>query len=385
MIARTAGNPVDRVSVYIAAGLISGCGALMFNVMPVFVGGLSRSFGYDEARLGDMVALFNLGFTIASITAAFWVRRFGWRLLAALGVAMAAAGLAVMAAATGFAALAALMVVVGLAMGGLYALTLAILGDSDNPDRAFGLKLGLETLPGALLLFLLPAYVLPRYGFAGVALAMALVILVLGAFFFNLPSAGVKSPAAAGEGGSRRWLMLPALGLASSLLFFMGIASSWAFLELIAQDRGLDGDVVGLVLSVGFLICGAGGFVAAALGERLGPRVPMIGVILVNLAGLWFLSWFTGPVGYAAGSFLFLFSVNFTLAYTFGLTAKVDREGRLVVLSATCLSLGAVVGPAISGRLIAAEGYDMMLAFSAACSLAALGCYLLLDRLRRAD
>src|SRR5690606_25221014 len=91
---------------------------------------------------------------------------------------------------------------------------------------------------------------------------------------------------------------------------------------------------------------------------------------------------FGGPAGYAAGTFLFLFSVNFTLAYTFGLTAKVDRQGRLVVLSATCLSLGAVIGPAISGRLIAGHGYHMMLAFSALCSLAALGGYLTLDRLR---
>src|SRR5690606_21772149 len=146
-------------------------------------------------------------------------------------------------------------------------------------------------------------------------------------------------------------------GLVTSLLFFTGIAATWAFLELVAIAKNLPGEAVGTILAVGFIICGIGGFAAAALGDALGKRVPVIGIILVNLAGLWILGQFTTALGYAAGACLFLFSVNFMLAYSFGLTAEVDLQGKLVVLSAAGLSLGAIIGPAVSGRLIEAQGY----------------------------
>jgi hypothetical protein len=60
----TASNPIDTVTVYIAAGLVSGCGALMFNVMPVFVGAMADSLSFGETQLGDIIASFNVGFTL---------------------------------------------------------------------------------------------------------------------------------------------------------------------------------------------------------------------------------------------------------------------------------------------------------------------------------
>lgn len=379
-----ASHPIDKISVYVAAGLISGCGALMFNVMPVFVGAAAKSLGYGEAQLGDMVAFFNIGFTLSALSAPLWVRSFDWRCLSIFGVALSALGLAFMGLAEGFVRLSLLVGLTGIAMGGLYALVLAILGDSENPDRSFGLKLGLETLPGAILLFLLPVYVAPKFGFTGVVYAMAIVIVVLGAASFLLPKAGIKNKSQnAISASAARGTLLPLMGLFSSLLFFTGIAATWAFLELVASAKNLSPDAVGVILSVAFVICGLGGFAAAAIGDKYGRRIPVIGIIVINLAGLWWLAAFTSNGGYAAGACLFLFSVNFTLAYTFGITAQVDAQGKLVVLSAASLSIGAIVGPAIAGRLVEAAGYNYMLGFSALCSVGALGLYALLDRLQR--
>lgn len=58
MIRRSTENPIDKISVYVAAGLISGGGALMFNVMPAFVGAMAQTLAYDESELGDIVAAF---------------------------------------------------------------------------------------------------------------------------------------------------------------------------------------------------------------------------------------------------------------------------------------------------------------------------------------
>lgn len=386
---RDSANPVDRVSVYVAAGLVSGCGALMFNVMPVFVGAMAESFGYGEARLGDLVAVFNVGFTVSALSALLWVRAFDWRLLSLIGVLLAAISLAAMAWLDDDAMLVALMSSTGLGMGALYALVLAVLGDSSNPDRAFGIKLGLETLPGAALLYLMPVLIVPVYGFAGVAAGMAIVVLALGATSWLLPRAGVKTEDSThthtpAKGFSLRSAALPTVGLLSSLLFFTGIAATWAFLELLADTRNLPADAVGTTLGVAFVICGLGGFVAAAIGDRFGSAPPMFGIVVINVAGLWFLGDFETIAGYAAGSCLFLFSVNFALAYTFGLTAQVDDSGRLVALSAACLSIGAIVGPSTAGRAIASSGYASVLMFSASCSVASLVLYVALVKLRRA-
>lgn len=128
---------------------------------------------------------------------------------------------------------------------------------------------------------------------------------------------------------------------------------------------------------MGFIVCGLGGFAAAAMADRWGRIPPFAAIILINLLGPWQLSSFDGMIGYSPGANLFLFSVNFALAYTFGLTSQVDQKsGRLVVLSAAVLSTGGVVGPFISGRLVEVIGYDAMLAFSASSSLVSLAVYI---------
>lgn len=382
-------NSVDRFSVYIAAGLISGCGALMFNVMPVFVGALSREFSFDDSQLGDIVSAFNIGFTFIAIASMLWVRRINWRLLSAGSVTVAALGLLGMSFVSGFRSIALFTGLVGLGMGSLYALIMAILGDSDDPDKAFGLKLGLETLPGAFLLFLLPAVIVPAAGFAGVAYAIVATLIVLGLASFSLPASGsVQAAVNRGQDGAVKAfssLVLPVLGVLSSLAFFTGISASWAFLELLGNAGGLHGDTIGVVLAVGFVICGLGGFAAATIGDRFGRAVPVVGIALINWAGLWQLGVCESVAGYAVGACLFLFSVNFTLAYTFGLTAEVDGGGKLVVLSAAGLSGGAVIGPAVSGRLAESGGYTAMLSFSALCTLAAVLLYFLVMQRARAN
>jgi predicted MFS family arabinose efflux permease len=281
-----------------------------------------------------------------------------------------------------FQAMAALTLIVGLGMGALYALVMAILSDSDEPDRAFGLKLGLETVPGAALLFLLPVAIVPAYGFAGVTAAMAVSVLVLGIAGFFLPVRGVRS---IGPTAPLRLenLWLSVFALLASLSFFTGISASWAFLELLADTRSLPAGEVGTALAVAFVICGIGGFIAAIVADRFGRIVPVVSIIVINWAGLWQLSVFANISEYAIGSSLFLFSVNFALAYTFGLTAKVDTTGRMVVLSAAVLSIGAAIGPATAGRIIEAGSYDGMLVFSAACSLMALIFYSIVCRFDR--
>jgi MFS family permease len=389
-------NLIDKTSVYISAGLISACGALMFNVLPVFIGALAEEFAFSESQLGDVIASFNVAFTLAAVSALVWVRKVNWQIASIVGLVISIASFIAMTGSADYAFILSLTASVGLGMGMLYALVMAILGDSDNPDKAFGLKLGLETVPGAICLFVLPALVYPSFGFEGVVLCLACLLFLLGLSTFWLPTRGEKSfdtkSVAIDSSALKRNSqytsksknnLLSGLALFSSLAFFTGIIASWGFLELLADSKELSSGEVGQVLSVGFVICGIGGFVAALIGDRWGRLKPFAFIVLINLMGLWQLASFNGLWGYAIGACLFLFSVNFTLAYTFGLTAQVDETGELVVLSAAVLSIGAIIGPFFSGRIVESMGFEGMLIFSATCVVIALFIYVIVIHLHQ--
>ena len=375
------GNPVDRRSVYFAVGAISGAGVLVSSAAPIIVGALASRFPFDQSQLGDIVALYNLTFTLIAFAALFCVRRLNWRITSLVAALAGAAGFAVLTQVSGYAAVLAIFALIGLSAGALYSLGMAITGDSDSPDKAFGLKLGIESAPSILLLYLVPAVAIPLGGFLAAGLALAVTFLVLGLFSFALPSHGVKGEDHADglvlseETATGASLVPSLLVLTASIIFFAGIAATWAFLELIAVERAFSADAIGTVFAIGFCVAAAGGFLAAVIGDRFGRVIPVVATIAVLIAGLALIGRGGDIWAFGLGVLVFLGTVNFGLAYFFGMSARVDLTGRFVVLSATTLSLGGVIGPAVGGRLIEQSGIAGVLVFSGVCGVLSLAIY----------
>ncbi|MFT4826556.1 MAG: MFS family permease [Halioglobus sp.] len=390
-------HPIDRTSVYIAVGLLSGVGAMISSTMPMVIGSMAEAFTFSESQLGDIIAIFNFTFTLIAIASLFFVRRINWKLAAFLGSGISVASLLAVTLTSNYQSIMVLFGVMGIGLGGLYALGMAVMGDSENPDRAFGVKLGLEAFPATILLFALPVLVIPVYGFTGMAYAMAVMCLVIGLLSGALPSHGVKNettpspplPEAdkkviAGSKSTVAPLILSLLTLTASIVFFSGILATWAFLEIMGTDKGLPADKVGITLALGMVSSAVGAFVAAWLGNKVGRNLPLIAIMIVNIVSLVIIWRSTSLVLFGVGAILFTFCVNYGLAYFFGLSAEVDLSGRFVVLSATTLSLGGVVGPALAGRMMEAQGFESVLAFSAICSIGSLVIYMIVVRLTRA-
>lgn len=371
-------NPIDKVSVYIAAGLVSGAGALLLNVLPLLFGALAEKFGLGENQLGNLALAMNLGFGLLGLASLLWVRRVSWRVISALSSLLVIAMVLYIVREPSFETLFLVMALAGAGTGALYALAMTIFGDSSQPERAFGFKLGLESVPGALLLVLLPVAVMPVWGFHGMLFTIALSMLLMGI----VPLAWVPSRSERVHGTSSESLEANALrrpivwlSLVASLVFLTGIMAVWAFLELIGKKTGLSSDTIGTVLAIGFIINAGGGFIASSIGLKAGRFLPVAGIILAELAGLVMLGQFASLTSYVVGAVLFLFSISFVLAYTFGIMAEFDLSGKIVALGALCLSAGAAFGPAISGLLIERYGYSAALTFSGACSVLALIAY----------
>jgi MFS family permease len=378
-------NPIDKPSVYIAVGLISGVGALVGSTMPMILGSMAQAFNFSESQLGDIMAVFNLTFTAIAIAALFFIRLINWKFTSILGIGLSVTSLLALNLVSSFWAMAILFGLLGLGIGGLYALGMVIMGDSENPDRAFGIKLGLEAFPATVLLLILPTFVIPIYGFTGLIYAMAAMCLIIGFCSGLLPARGVQHQAKPAVSADQKssvaaWSfttdIIPSIfSLSAGIIFFSGILATWAFLEIIGIEKGFLPSRIGWALSLGMIMSAVGGFVAAWLGRKLGRSVPMLLILVVNLASLVMLLQSTAITSFTLGVLLFTFCVNYGLAYFFGLSAEIDISGRLVVLCATTLSVGGIVGPALGGRLMEANGFEYVLLFSAICSCLAVLIY----------
>ena len=375
----TTSNPIDKTSVYICAGLVSAGGALLLNVLPVLFGALAEQFGFGEQQLGSLAMAMNLGFGLFGLASLLWIQRISWRVISTLSSLLVVAAVVGMLRASSYETLMLLMALAGAGTGALYALAMTIFGDSAQPERAFGFKLGMETVPGALLLIVLPVAVAPQWGFQGMLITLVISMLLMGVAPLPwVPSRSARRidtragevPVVCRESRTIVWLSLLA-----SLVFLTGIMSVWAFLELMGKKSGLSSDTIGTVLALGFIINAGGGFIASSIGLKAGRFLPVALIIAAEVAGLVLLAQFSSLTTYVAGVMCFLFSISFVLAYTFGVMAEFDLSGRLVALGALCLSVGAAVGPAVGGLLIETYGYTAVLLFSAACSISVLAIY----------
>lgn len=375
----TTSNPIDKTSVYICAGLVSAAGALLLNVLPVLFGALAEQFGLGEQQLGSLAMALNVGFGVVGLASVLWIHRLDWRMISTLASLLVIAALAYILRDPSFESLMMLMALAGAGTGALYALAMTIFGDSAQPERAFGFKLGMETVPGALLLIALPVAVAPVWGFQGMLVALVIAMLLMGVAPLRwVPRRSERYLAAQGseaQAPCRHSRAIAWLSLIASLVFLTGIMSVWAFLELMGKKSGLSSDTIGTVLAGGFIINTVGGFIASSVGLKAGRFLPVVVIIGVEVAGLVLLAQFSSLAIFVAGVICFLFSINFVLAYTFGVMAEFDLSGKLVALGALCLSFGAAVGPAVGGMLIETYGYTSVLVFSGACSIAVLAIY----------
>lgn len=332
--------------------LISAFGALMFNILPLFLGSVQDGLGFDDQQLGLITSAYFTGFTVSTISAYYWIRKFDWRKAASLLAlaTLSTSGLLILA--ESFTAYLALLALLGASTSAIYAIGTTYLGDTANPARSYGFKIGAEAALGALLLFLLPPFVVAQWGLQGLLVSMLGVFAVLTLSIIWLPVKGIKDsevvPHIKGESGV---LLLPiVLSLIAFFVFFAGISALWAFIERIGNDAGYDGSDVGLALSVSLVVAMGGSFLAAAIGDRIGFFKPVLAALVVTVVALLALDR-TGFVYYLVGACLFALAYGFALPMQVTIVSCFDTKGEFVVLTAAAIALGGIAGPAAAGFL----------------------------------
>lgn len=326
-------------------------------LMPMIVGGLIDGYGYTEQQAANIAALEGLGLVVASIAAAFWIRRVSW-VRAVLAGILAYAVLNVASAQTAdYGPLLALRFLTGVAGGNLFAVTVAALGDNGAPDRAFGYA---QAMQGVMMLaaFLAAPSLLGTWSVSGLYTMLAAAALLMLPTLRWFPAAGrLRETEGGGASPVEPNTAMIWLGLAASVIFFVNVFGFWGFVERIGRAAGLPAATVGLALGVAQIAAIGGALAAAAASDRYGRFWPLVIVWIGQSLALYAVAGrFGAPVFFvSAGVFQALFIV--AVSYQMGAIAALDTRGRFLVMMTAAQGLGAAIGPAVAAALIR-EGDD---------------------------
>lgn len=379
-------NPADAWAVILSALAAASIGALMYNVLPLYLGSMLEGKGLHSGQTGLMGTAFFFGFNLAGFSAFLWIRRFHWRALSLMSVPVILLTLILSVTRSGVAELLAITAISGAAFGVIYTIGSVIVGDTSAPERWYGVKVAVESVAGALVMLVVPATLATRYGFGGTVAGMAVCVVVLLPLLFFLPRAWAKDTRT-GEhvGGAAPRVNLGAIWCAilSLLLLFASVSAIWAFAERMGRLSGFSAESVGALLAVTLLAGVAGSVIVAVIGNRVNTVwafvacIAAIGVSLLCLSikgsfPLYVLGNCLYMIGWAAGTPLAMAEI-----------ARLDRDGRYVSLLVPAIGVGGMIGPGVAGWLLEVSSPFSVLTYTAATALAAAVTMIVAARLAR--
>jgi predicted MFS family arabinose efflux permease len=367
---------MDRFSVILSGVVISALGALVYNLLPLFLGTAQDFRELSDQAVGILSSGFYVGFTLTTVTAFFWIRKLSWRKVTWFAVPVAALALVLAGYAGSYALLLAGIFISGGAFSALYGIGTTVLSDTSNPARWYGLKIASEAGVGAIMLLILPGLVIARWGFEGMMVAMAAVLFLLAPLLAWLPSTGTKG---GGEQGQHVTVKLEPelrtalwMGLAGVMVFLFCTTMIWAFVERMANEAGFDPVATGNVLSLTLVFAVGGSLLAMLMGERFGAGKPFTVACLVLLFSLYLLAQVGSLWDYGLASCTFTFAFGLGIPYVVTIVADLDVDGRFVVLTVPAIGIGVMIAPAVGGVLTSDGGYQTILWVGAAAAVVAL-------------
>jgi len=342
----------------ISTSIISALGALMFLLLPVIIGITTDNLKLSEQQSSLLVSFYFIGFLAACIFSPFITKKITWKNNSYLGVLFMTLGLVFIAFVPSYKLVLLFLSFIGLGSGTLFSLAIVILSNAKNAERYFGIKIVFEQVLAALLLFIIPAFIVVSFGYQGTFLAISFTVLLLGFASLGLPNASLivnkdvrnNTNKTSPSFNIKLWIALLCL-----CFFFGALSTLWAFVERLAVTNKLSGDEIGLALSLSVMGGAVGGLLAAYIGNKLNLKKFILLITPLILLIVWaFYLQFTFIVFTMAAFFLSL-CWNFSLAYQMKIVINQD-ESKASWL-ASFIALGGIIFPALGGALLGFYGW----------------------------
>lgn len=358
---------VNRPQSVGSAIVLGTIGVLSFIIQPGMVQGFVTELEVTESQAVDLAGIEMLGVALATVILAMIGNRINWRVLTAIGLALAVAGNLASIATMGGEAFAVARFVSGLGEGVIISLSFTFVGLTLHVDRNVALYLVLLLSYGAFGLWFLPEF-LDAFGLEGVFATFAAVTAT---GFLTLGFLPHSSDDRAAPGPLARQLDRPmlAIALAAVLAYNMAQGIAWGILFLVGIAAGHDEQHVADALFLSQLFAIVGALSSVFLAEHIGRgRALFIGIF----GGAACIALLLGRPAYltftiAVCGFNLLW--NFVLPFILGIVGDFDEKGRMMAPAIAMQMIGLGAGPIIAGRLIGEGDYRLT-------ELICIGCFI---------
>ena len=354
----------------VPAILIGVMGNSVIYLIPLLVGGMVSDRGFSEAQAGLLASADLAGYALATFVTAMVLDRISWRRMAlcALGVIIVAnVGTTFIYGRDLFALI---RFTSGSGCGVLAAIASVSVGQTDTPDRNYGLLFAAALLFGTAALWLLPP-LLGHFGLNSAYWLIALLALIVGFVAAKLPAGRIVRMEAPPVGTREGWILAVAV-LASIMLFWAEQNAVYAYIERIGNAAGLNPEYIGFCLGVANLTGFAGASLVAWLGTRLGRLVPLLIATLLQLICLAAFAGHVSSMAYLVALGVIALSWNVVNPFQLGILAGVEPSGKALALAATVTGTGLAIGPAAGAVAIGAGGYGAILWLAGALAIISL-------------
>ncbi len=327
-------------------------------VLPALIGTLVDEGGMGESFAGWVASANFTGGATAALLMAFRMHGLDLRRVATIGILVSISGdvASSMLAHQGPGFL-ALRFLTGFAASSVHVAASAAFARHASVERGYGLFITLQFIVSGIGLYVVPVFshALGVSGLFQMIAALQLASLPLLRF---LPgrAVGARAPGRADE----RRILLAAVTLFALLgygLFESANTAQFTYIERWGVALSFSDNQIGVALMVASLAGIPGAFLVMLIGQRWGYLQPLLGGMVLAVAGLALLMLTHAySLYFAAGCFLG-FSWAFCLPYIQSLMASIDRNGSAVAAGSSIATIGGAVGPGLAALVVGGGNY----------------------------